>query len=392
MGLRTPLSRLPLKGSNYPRQVFKYFRPSTSRYFHLSSFFIPQFLHIFRLFYIVRKRIFTTYSYQSPFDFLNFKRLKKVVFRRLLAQKLRLNIYNQRFKRDSLRSFNLTRDYSHDYSWFSAYRNSFNWDVRLNPSTPLPRISDRWYMRNILRQPYYSTANRIQSDRRFFIKKTRFKPGYQTMWRRERVIIKEALNFTHRYHYRLTPNLQLLYLSTRWVEKHYGRSGQGNYSKLQLDHGLIFMHFAFDQWSADWLLDNNLVYLNGHRSNHGKTALYMNDFIQMIINTRFYFVHAWLRTLAHLRFNKWVRRYYKTFRIKRQMFKDYAVRTMPDKIFNLQVGLYDVPKRFEVDYFTLSAFVITEGRYFERDYPSTANQHDQHRLLILNMYNWKYLT
>lgn len=69
------------------------------------------------------------------------------------------------------------------------------------------------------------------------------------------------------------------------------------------------------------------------------------------------------------------------------MFKDYAVRTMPDKIFNLQVGLYDVPKRFEVDYFTLSAFVITEGRYFERDYPSTANQHDQHRLLILNMYN-----
>ena len=78
-----------------------------------------------------------------------------------------------------------------------------------------------------------------------------------------------------------------------------------------------------------------------------------------------------------------------TYRIKRQMFKDFTFRVLPDAVMNLQNSWYDIPRHVEVDFFTLSSFMLTNNhpQDLTHNYPTEVFQ-----MYVLNMYNWKYLT
>jgi hypothetical protein len=84
-----------------------------------------------------------------------------------------------------------------------------------------------------------------------------------------------------------------------------------------------------------------------------------------------------------------MRRYYRTYRVKRQLFREFKFRSLPDSVLDLENSWYDVPRLFEVDYFTLSSFVLfnTFGPC-----PTHPTKTGYAGLKILNMYNWKYIT
>lgn len=72
------------------------------------------------------------------------------------------------------------------------------------------------------------------------IKRIRFKPGYGRIWRAGRKSIREILNLTNRYQYRLSPKLQQIYFTLR------KSNFQSVYSTNTLGFALMMTRFAAD--------------------------------------------------------------------------------------------------------------------------------------------------
>ena len=66
------------------------------------------------------------------------------------------------------------------------------------------------------------------------------------------------------------------------------------------------------------------------------------------------------------------------------MFKDFTFRILPDSVMNLQNSWYDIPRHFEVDFFTLSTFVIATNNYQDLSYSYPI---EIFKLFVVNMYN-----
>lgn len=317
--------------------------------FSLSPFFLVQFLSLIKSLPYVRLAKRRKFLYSEPYNFVDYKRLKKTVFNRLIYQRRRANKVFRRVQHPKYYRLDDLQKYPTIF------------DLPVSPFNPefLKQSITQWgdktsYHSHEFRYVDWSqNVNGLEHLNTLFIKKTRFKPGYPRIWREERLVVKDFFKLTHRYQYRLTTKLQWMYWNTR-----YQYRKRGKYS-LKLAHALILTHLATDQWTAEYLLENNYVYLNGSVANNGNAFIFLNDFMQLIISLQFYFNYRWLKSLSLTRFNNWLRRYYKTYRIRRQMFKDFTFRVLPDSVMNLQNSWYDVPRHLEVDYFTLSAFVIS---------------------------------
>ena len=376
------------RSQSFYSQNTKFLLPQTHPSFQHPSFFMAQFLTTLKNLPFVRSRVFNSFTYTAPFDFVDFKRLKKSVFKRLLYQKTRINFLKTR-NPNRLDTTLLNKRYVPAQVSNNPYTSYIQKFGKLFFSMSLSK--HRTFGHNHRFYRLFKEMHTFSEQRRQpFIRKTRFKPGYPRIWRTERSILKETLGLTHRYQYRLTPKVQRLY----WLYRQNSISNRysNSYTKhhvLKLSHALMLGRLAFDEYSANFLINNEYVYLNGQLTLSGKIGIFVNDFIQLLINTRFYVVYKWLRGSAIFRFKSWMRKFYKTYRIKRQMFKDFTFRALPDAVMGLQNSWFDVPKRFEVDYFTLSIFVLTDFQADMVQYPYKANEFN---LYALNMYNWKYLT
>lgn len=114
------------------------------------------------------------------------------------------------------------------------------------------------------------------------------------------------------------------------------RKGFENRLHLRLDHSLILCQFAPDSFSAKTLLQRQYVYLNGRLAENGSLGLTVNDFIQLVVSVRFYVLTKWLLDWASVRFAGWMRRFYRTYRVKRQLFREFKIRSLPDSVMTLQ--------------------------------------------------------
>jgi len=360
--------------SNLSTQSHRSFVPTSSLTFSRNSFFASQLFTLVSLLPDLARSESRKFFYFEPFDFVNYKQVKKTLFRRLVAQKYRadrnlgirphlrsrMEGHYADFQRPGSGSLASTAPTSSLASFFTMdhYRTSrFLFD----------HIHGQWRGSRPIGLPV--------------IRKTRFKPGYPRMWRHERRIIKEVTGLTHRYQYRLTTKLQLLFFSTRKATSFQ--------NSMRLDYALILSHFAPDQFTSEKLLTNEYVYLNGSLTTNGLIHLFTNDFIQLVVSLRFYVLSKWIKGWSSLKFKKWMRRFYRTYRIKRQLFREFKFRSLPDSVMDLQNSWYDIPKSLEVDFFTLSSFVIVGNFRHFMQFPHHSNNL---RVRILNMYNWKYIT
>ena len=212
------------------------------------------------------------------------------------------------------------------------------------------------------------------------VKRIRFKPGYSRLWREARSSLNQVLDLRFRYQHRLTT-----YLS-RFAQ--LSSSVQNKLLDLKLKNLLIQSRFVFDSNTALELLNNKLIYVNGHVVMNPNLLLFIGDVVQIIIQFKFYVVYRWL---LNWYFFKAQRR----SRLARSKFKKIShaqtkqrSRKLPDWLLRMRGVDKDIFKFIEVDFFTLSSFVIYTP-FFKNDV-ELLDLIDS-RVEIFNMYNWKYI-
>ena len=213
------------------------------------------------------------------------------------------------------------------------------------------------------------------------IQRVRFKPGYGRIWREARTSIREIANVPVRYQYRLTPKLHWLYLQDRKLIR--------KYSPSSIDYLLLASHIIPDFWSLNELTFSNSLFLNGRTVQNLNLKVFVNDFIQVVVNLRFYIAFKWLKVWSEMRQNRVNRVFYSKYRPSGTNRNYRFARPLPSWFFDIRFAYRDIPQHVEVDFFTLSLFVLYDKRPHDQNEPVRANLYDSSSL---NMYNWKYIT
>ena len=298
--------------------------------------------------------------FKRKYSFVNTLVLKRHILRKLsregfyLRDFLNLNLWNKRPHND------LTN-------------NLFSKNVTASSNTPL-----HFFLAKDATNPEHLKKMRFPIGR---ILRIRFKPGYSRQWRFFRSDLKEFLGITTRYQYRLSILLERIYVKDRQV----------NELNLQLSllPFTVQTQLVPDFWSAEEIFKANWLFINGWVCRNKNLTLLLNDFLQLIVSLKYYITIKWLLSWSvknRFRVTKLNSKWSK----KKPSFYGKSVRQrLPNWLFTLKYSFYDVPKYTEVDFFTLSSFVIlppgsTSNVTVDLNYKSQSK--------VFNLYNWKYIT
>lgn len=216
------------------------------------------------------------------------------------------------------------------------------------------------------------------------IPRVRFRPGYQRMWRNARNALKESMGLKFVYQQQLT----------RCLVRFYKNSNKYSFARSEMSVNRIIMYSRLlpDNPTVSIFIDQKLIYLNGRLLHTQQTILVPNDLIQLIVSMWYYVAYRWISNWTlkrHKKFKKLVYRKglagkHKVMKLKKQ--RSYYT---PNWIYLARYDISDVKPFLEVDYFTLSAFVLYEPFM---TYYSTPDEAPDFRPNIYRMYNWKYIT
>ena len=359
---------------NLPNKSELILKPSYSPLFTLSPFgFLGYILtSTSKIMDILR----STVTYSPTVNYLVFpdaNAVKTSIFRRLNRQKFlssaRASLYHQSTAVSTPSRFIINSSY-----WPKSSPGTPSRHTSITTGTSLSFTKD-WGFRKFT-ESMTPAVNRTPRIRRI-----RFKPGYQRIWRIARTSARELLGFTSRYQYRLTPKLQQHYHQTRVADK----------VKLSLtvEFALLTSNFIPDHWSLKELLNSHNVFLNGISCTNPKLRLFCGDFLQLVVGLQYYAMSRWLTSWSTQKKGRVSKTFYRKFKPSTFNKNIKLVRRLPDWFYDLQYTYTDIPKYFEVDYFTLSIFLIHDNISQERWLPNRADQMDYSST---NMYNWKYIT
>lgn len=216
------------------------------------------------------------------------------------------------------------------------------------------------------------------------IRRIRFKPGYQRLWRNFRLAFADSINYKYTYQKQLTT----------YVSKFFRKLNQvyllHNENKIQ--NVIIYSRLTPDLPTFDVFFRNNLVYLNNYVLSSKALYVYKNDFIQLEISNWSYIFFRWALNSVLVRDKKFKRLIYRknsagrytTMKLRKS--KSYYI---PKWISDVNYDYLDVKPFLEVDFFTLSVFCIYDYNnilYYSPDDIRIA------RYGIVRLYNWKYIT
>ena len=216
------------------------------------------------------------------------------------------------------------------------------------------------------------------------IPRVRFKPGYQRMWRRARVALKESLNLKFVYQKQLT----------RYLTRFYKGSNRYTFSRAEMSLNRVVMYSRLlpDNPTVDSFISKKLIYLNGRLAYDANTILVPNDVVQLIVSMWYYVTYRWIANWTLKRGKKFKKLVYRKGLANRQKvmkLKKQRSFYTPNWIYLTRYDISDVKPYVEVDYFTLSTIVLYEPfttYYFSPD------ETPDFRPTIYRMYNWKYIT
>lgn len=215
------------------------------------------------------------------------------------------------------------------------------------------------------------------------IKRVRFKPGYQTIWRSARRNLQTLLLKKFEYQKKLT----------KFLVRHYKLS-HSNFevqALLTLQKCLLASKLVPDTAMVIFLITKNSVYLNSLSPINEKTLVFKGDFIQLktsnwllvynlYLNTRSNMNLITLRTLAKRKLASKILETNKSFRTRSN--------NMPNSFQKLIYYSVSIPTFLEVDLITSSFFVVD----VHMDTLSLQNLNELlPRLNIFKNYNWKYI-
>lgn len=293
----------------------------------------------------------------SSLSFTNYK--NHILRNSLLKEKFNpSNVFNFNINDPLFNSFSLKTSLMTIYE--SNYFNSTNWSN---------------FNYQIL---YAKTLENDPSD--LNLKRIRFKPGYMTIWRESRKSLQSSLNLNFKYQYKLTNYLskynKFIKFKTFLI------------NEMSLNNLLIKSRIFTETFLINLLIKNNLIYVNGILNNNPHSQLYVGDFIQILINLKYYIMFKWFLNLSLKKKNRLKKLSRKKMSSSFSTEDKKRSNSLPKWILFSQNTIDDVSKFLEVDYFTLSVFIIYEPFLW-----SDINVYNiiNNKFSIINVYNWKYI-
>nr|AEV66668.1 rps4 [Oxytricha trifallax] len=232
---------------------------------------------------------------------------------------------------------------------------------------------------SILGEPsHLKSLNSIEYG--FSIKKTKFKPGYSSMWRNYRNTLKISLNLKFKYQHQLTK--YLLKFNKIIRNKLY------LLFEMQLDNVLTLSKFFPDRNWSIFFIREGLVFINGFKVRNIFEQLFKNDFIQLVVSLKYYVVYRWLLNWQVIKKNRFKNKVHKKLNFKNLSEDKQKSKNLPLWILKHKNIREDVTKYLEIDYFSLSFFILYEPLYLTDINPlSFLNV----RFNVINLFNWKYI-
>ena len=231
------------------------------------------------------------------------------------------------------------------------------------------------------------TKKTVFSDSRLMkahrVARIKFKPGYSRIWRRARSSFKRIMFLKFKYQHRLTTYLH------KFERPHYSSNYCKNVSLVSLHTLLVRSRFAVDTFWGSELLSNDFVYLNSFLVTNPDTVLVKGDLLQLLVHVKYYIVFKWQKNLTIIkkaRLQKFAKIKFKPKTSRVGADRNY---TYPDWILTLKFLESDVPSYVELDYFTLSLFLIYNPFMVSHSY----NYNEEIPVpRVSRLYNWKYIT
>ena len=322
-----------------------------------------------------KKKLFSfIYPGQSKKNVL--LRRKKQVLTRLLSNSFRLINSVDRFSYQLYYQLFKVNQYTNEkYKVFNNNKNSNTLSYSMN-------------LRNIYYNFDYQTKGVDVSDLYIHsevrIPRVRFKPGYQRIWRQVRTALKVSLNVKFQYQQQLTKYLIKFYhLSSKYLL---------SYSESTLDKIVVYSHLLPDMSTTQLFSINGFLYLNGSVTNSLSTVVIKNDLVQLVVSIWYYSITRWFLNWTNDRVRKFKRLVYrknKPLQYKVMKNKKQQSYYTPNWIYQTRYDNTDVKPYLEVDFFTLSVFILTDTyiQYYHKvdDMPDLRNS-------TYMLYNWKYIT
>lgn len=226
------------------------------------------------------------------------------------------------------------------------------------------------------------TLNKESSE--LFLPRVKFKPGYQRIWRQARKSIAENIGLRYVYQKQMTKFMSKLSRKTNFYSF--------SMSESSLDKAMLYSRLLPDLKIVNNFLNKGLISLNGWKVNNLHTFVLPGDVIQVSISKWLCVYYRWLKLWSasnkskfrKLVFRKGLASSYKLMKQRKQ-----RSRHVPLWINNSRFDISDIKPNFEVDFFTMSSFMLYEPLLI--DYYSPDDLPDQ-RHYIYRLYNWKYIT
>jgi hypothetical protein len=184
-----------------------------------------------------------------------------------------------------------------------------------------------------------------------------------------------------KYQHRLTS-----YLARTHAQKR-GSIAKLTSSNMTLFTVLVRSRFVADTFWSSELIVSNSVYLNSLLATNPKVSLIKGDLLQLLVHIKHYMVLKWQKNLIVIkkaRLQKFARIKSRPKTSRQGADRNY---TYPDWIMTLKFMKSDIPAHFEVDYFTLSLFVIYNPFLFQHKH---TYEEETYTPKVLRLYNWKY--
>jgi len=328
---------------------------------------------------------YSIFSFFKEKFFYNIKKLhysflyKNELQRFILKRYSKFSFLNKYVKSDFLKKRSDSRFFIDNPNYFNLSTSNNNYSNSiyfiLNKQT---YSSNRW---NYFKNQINFSKNYIKDEYNFNIKRIKFKPGYMSIWRDSRLILKNTLSLSFKYQHRLT----------NYLSKYNKFVKFKTYLILEMNifNILLKTRFFLNETVCESFLKNNLIYLNGYICNNPKIQLFVGDFIQLIINNKYYILYKWFLNISIIKKKKLKQVLKKKINISFDTIEKKKSNRLPNWILFNKNSINDVSKYLEVDYFTLSAFVLYEPFLW-----SDINIYNliNYRFGIINLYNWKYIT
>lgn len=339
--------------------------------------------------YLFKKKIF---SFLYPNEVRNalMARKKKIMFYQLVYKT------KHRAKDKNYHSFaSFNKFFINHYK--TSLKNNSNTNLTKGLFSKLFTTTDP-QLKSLELQNYVSSRDEVMYDQNFShrgvdlsfkisevkIPRIRFRPGYQRMWRNARTALKESMGLKFVYQQQLT----------RHLVRFYKNSNKYSFARSEMSANRVIMYSRLlpDNPTIGIFTEQKLIYLNGKLLPSLQSILVPNDIVQLIVSVWYYVAYRWISNWTlkrHKKFKKLVYRKglagkHKVMKLKKQ--RSYYT---PNWIYLARYDISDIKPFLEVDYFTLSAFVLYEPF---TTYYYTPDEAPDFRPNIHRMYNWKYIT